>query len=57
MAATRCLPHVMVGWAATRGEDQEVLVPKPCTAAPLWVHFGFKTNSKVEPGNVEEEIC
>lgn len=24
----------------------EVLVPKPCTSALLWVHFGFKRNNK-----------
>lgn len=38
-------------------EGEEVLVPKPRTTAPLWMHFGFKPNDKGEPHNVEEAIC
>lgn len=38
-------------------EEGDVLVPKPCTMAPLWVHFGFRPYDKEGPSNVEEAIC
>lgn len=37
-------------------EGGEVLVPKPRTTAPLWVHFGFRLTDKGQPTNVEEAI-
>lgn len=37
-------------------EEREVLVPKPRTMVPLWVHFGFKSNNNGKC-NVEEAIC
>lgn len=38
-------------------EEGDVLVPKPCTMAPLWVQFGFRPYDKGGPSNVEEAIC
>lgn len=38
-------------------EGGEVLVPKPCTTAKLWVHFSFRLTDKGQPMNVEEAIC
>lgn len=35
-------------------EGEGVLVPKPRTAALLWVRFGFKPNDKGEHRNVDK---
>lgn len=37
--------------------EDDILVSKPRTTAPLWVHFGFQPNDKGEPLNVEEATC
>lgn len=37
-------------------EEGDVLVPKPCAMAPLWVHFGFRPDDKGRPSHVEEAI-
>ncbi len=33
------------------------LVSKPQSSAPVWEHFGFKSNERGEPINVNEPVC
>ena len=38
-------------------DERVVLVAKPRATAPMWAHFGFKSNDKGLPNNLDEPIC